>query len=88
MGSMERLDTIDSIRGRKGPFVGDHGRKRIEFGGWYVVHDGGGSLSPDPPMSGRRRLDDGPEEMIDSVLARDRTLTWANAGRTAVDLVG
>jgi len=45
MGSMERLDTIDSIRGRKGPFVGDHGRKRIEFGGWYVVHDGGGSLS-------------------------------------------
>jgi hypothetical protein len=39
-------------------------------------------------MSGRRRLDDGPEEMIDSVLARDRTLTWANAGRTAVDLVG
>jgi hypothetical protein len=39
-------------------------------------------------MSGRWRLDDGPEEMIDSVSARDRTLTWANAGQMAVELVG
>jgi len=43
-------------------------------------------LSPDPPMSGRWRLGDGPEQMIDSVSARDRTLTWANAGRRAVGL--
>jgi hypothetical protein len=37
-------------------------------------------------MSGRWRLGDGPEQMIDSVSARDRTLTWANAGRRAVGL--
>ena len=55
----------------------------VAFGGvGFAV----GHLSPDPPMSGRWRLGDGPEQMIDSVSARDRTLTWANAGRRAVGL--
>jgi len=39
-------------------------------------------------MSGRWRSSDGPEEMIDSVSARDRTLTGRMRARWAVELVG